>query len=235
MFPANKLEETLAAAKAGSIPAEDILKALAAADLWMPLPEAPGGDQGTRLPIVSIDGRPHVAVYTSAEQLKLTAGDVAHAVMGARELINSLPQELGLALNPGGEVGLPIHAAGVQAVRDGGRKTVHAGESIRLGEPAEEPLALLTSLRRAFGAVPTVSSARRALMQVGEQHPGLLIGVTVRDAAEAEESRGAVLAAVSRAVSEEPVPFTVDTVFLGNPNDQTSVWMTDNVEPFYVA
>ncbi|MCF3105541.1 enhanced serine sensitivity protein SseB [Streptomyces roseoverticillatus] len=234
MFPANKLEETLAAAKAGSIPAGDILKALATAELWMPLPEAPGGDQGTRLPIVAIDGQPHVAVYTSAHQLKQSAGDVAHAVMGARELINSLPQELGLALNPGGEVGLPIHAAGVQAVRDGGRKTVHAGESIRLGEPAEEPVALLASLRRAFGAVPAVSSARRALVQVGNQHPGLLIGVAVRGGA-AEESRDAVLAAVSRAVSEEPVPFAVDTVFLGNPNDQTSVWMTDNVEPFYTA
>ncbi|MGK5731833.1 enhanced serine sensitivity protein SseB C-terminal domain-containing protein [Streptomyces sp. URMC 124] len=233
MFPANKLEETLAAAKAGSTPAGDILKALATADLWMPLPEAPGGDQGTRLPIVVIDGQPHVAVYTSAEQLKLNAGDVAHAVMGARELIGSLPQELGLALNPGGEVGLPIHAVGVQAVRDGGRKTVRAGESIRLGEPAEEPGALLASLRRAFGAVPAVSSARRALVQVGNQHPGLLIGVTVSGAA--GESRDAVLAAVSQAVSEEPVPFTVDTVFLGNPNDQTSVWMTANVEPFYVA
>ncbi|MEV4504890.1 enhanced serine sensitivity protein SseB C-terminal domain-containing protein [Streptomyces klenkii] len=233
MFPANKLEETLAAAKAGSIPAEDILKALATADLWMPLPEAPGGDRGTRLPVIAIDGQPHVAVYTSAQQLKQSAGDVAHAVMGARELIGTLPQELGLALNPGGEVGLPIHAAGVQTVRDGGRKTVHAGETIRLGEPAEEPVALLAALRRAFGAVPTVSSARRALVQVGNQHPGLLIGVAVSGAA--EEARDAVLAAVSQAVSEEPVPFTVDTVFLGNPNDRTSVWMTDNVEPFYVA
>ncbi|MFH8789483.1 enhanced serine sensitivity protein SseB C-terminal domain-containing protein [Streptomyces roseoverticillatus] len=234
MFPANRLEETLAAAKAGSIPAEDILKALATAELWMPLPETPGGDQGqgTRLPIVSIDGQPHVAVYTSVEQLKQNAGDVAHAVMGARELINSLPQELGLALNPGGDVGLPIHAAGVQTVR-GNRRTVQPGESIRLGEPAEEPEALLAALRRAFGAVPAVSSARRALVQVGNQHPGLLIGVTVHGAA--GESRDAVLAAVSQAVSEEPVPFTVDTVFLGNAKDRTSVWMTDNVEPFYVA
>ncbi|MFF4217645.1 enhanced serine sensitivity protein SseB C-terminal domain-containing protein [Streptomyces nondiastaticus] len=233
MFPANKLEETLAAAKAGSVPPEDILEALAAAELWMPLPESPGGDRGTRLPIVAIDGQPHVAVYTSAHQLKVCAGDVAHAVMGARELIDAIPQELGLALNPGGEVGLPVHAAGVQTVREAGRKTVPAGESIRLGEPAEEPVALLAALRRALGAVPAVSSARRALVQVGNQHPGLLIGVAVRGAA--EESREAVLAAVSRAVSEEPVPFTVDTLFLGKPGDQTSAWMLGNVEPFYVA
>ncbi|MEU5188641.1 enhanced serine sensitivity protein SseB C-terminal domain-containing protein [Streptomyces klenkii] len=233
MFPANKLEETLAAAKAGSIPPEDILTALAAAELWMPLPESPGGAKGTRLPVMAIDGLPHVAVYTSAHQLKVCAGDVAHAVMGARELISAIPQELGLALNPGGEVGLPIHAAGVQAVRESGRKTVQAGENIRLGEPAEEPVALLAALRRALAAVPAVSAARRALVQVGEQHPGLLIGVTVSGAV--EESRDAVLAAVSQAVSEQPVPFTVDTVFLGTPGDQTSAWMMDNVEPFHVA
>ncbi|MEU1815240.1 enhanced serine sensitivity protein SseB C-terminal domain-containing protein [Streptomyces roseifaciens] len=198
-----------------------------------PLPETPGGDQGTRLPIVPIDGRPHVAVYTSAHQLKVCAGDVAHAVMGARELIDAIPQELGLALNPGGEVGLPLHAAGVQAVRESGRKTVQPGASIRLGEPDVEPEALLAALRRAFAGVPAVSSARRALVQVGNQHPGLLIGVTVRGAV--EESRDAVLAAVVDAVSAEPVPFTVDTVFLGHPNDRTSVWMTDNVAPFYTA
>src|SRR5689334_5416348 len=112
MFPANKLEETLRAAHAGSIPSGEILKVLTESELWMPLPGPVGNDENTPLPIMSIEERPYVPVYTSAEQLLLNAGEVAHVVIQARELANLLPEELGLAINPGGELGLPIHPPG---------------------------------------------------------------------------------------------------------------------------
>jgi hypothetical protein len=230
MFPVNDLEEALKAARAGSIPSGEILKVLAKSDLWVPLPNSVGNDEGTPLPVMSIDEHPYVVVYTSAEQLRQNAGDVAHAVIGARELANTLPEELGLAINPGGEIGLPIHPPGVQILR-GGQKTVRAGESIRLGEPEEDPALLLEFLRREFREISDVTTARRALVQVGEDPPGLLIGVTTDG--NYVGSRDAVVTAVRRAVSTEPVPLTVDTVFLGNPEEQTLTRLFSGIEPFY--
>ncbi|MBV9026669.1 MAG: enhanced serine sensitivity protein SseB C-terminal domain-containing protein [Streptomycetaceae bacterium] len=231
MLPINNLEESLKAAHAGSIPSGEILKVLAESELWIPLPNPVGNDERTPLPIMSIDERPYVVAYTSAEQLRQNAGDVAHAVIGARELANTIPEELGLAINPGGEIGLPIHPPGVQILR-GGRKTVKAGESIRLGEPEEDPSLLLGLLRQEFREISDVTTARRALVQVGEDPPGLLIGVTTDG--NYAGSRDAVVAAVRRAVSTEPVPLAVDTIFLGNPEEQTLARLFSDIEPFYV-
>jgi hypothetical protein len=179
---------------------------------------------------MTLDGQPYVAVYTSAEQYAHGAGQLSRMVIPGRELAGMLDERLGLAVNPGCDVGLPVRPEGVRSMR-GGRITIPAGQQIRLGQPAEEPQALLSAVAAALSRIPAVVDARRALAQIGDQPPGLLIGVRIdRPAA---DDRQAVLATINSAVAAAPVPLTVDTVFLDDPVDQITAWMIDNTEPFY--
>jgi hypothetical protein len=134
-FPANRLESVLADMRAGSGSADQLLQALADSELWVPLPGGTGDDGEVRLPVTIVDEQPYVVVYTSDEQYARGAGQHAHMVLGGRELAEILADELGLAVNPGGEAGLPIRPEGVRSLRSG-QRTIRAGEQVRLGAPA---------------------------------------------------------------------------------------------------
>ncbi|GAA1823782.1 enhanced serine sensitivity protein SseB [Planosporangium flavigriseum] len=229
-FPANRLESALASLRAGAGSVDQLLQALADSQLWVPLPDGVAEGAQARLPVMVIDEQPYVVVYTSAEQYARGAGQQAHMVISGRELAGILAEMLGLAVNPGAEAGLPIRPEGVRYLR-GGRRTIPAGQQIRLGDPAEEPQALLAALATAFEAVPAVIVARRALAQTGDEPPFLLIGV------EADQSVGdwreAALAAANAAVAAAPPPLAVDTVFLDDATDPVTAWMLAHTEPFY--
>lgn len=229
MFPANPLEEALAGTRAGRVSADQLLAALAAHPLWVPLPGGAGPDGQARLPVMVLDGRPFVAAYTSGEQYARGAGDQAHMELTGRQLAALMAGELGLAVNPGAELGLPVTADGVRTIR--GDRTVPAGARLRLGQPADEPHEFLTTLREAFGGVPAVTEARRALAQVGDQPPGLLIGVLPDRTVDGwqRDSVEAVRAAARRA----PLPYPVDTVFLDDATDPVSRWMLEHTTPLY--
>jgi hypothetical protein len=227
-FPANNVESVLGGLRAGIGTPDQLLRALADNELWVPLPGGTTGGQA-QLPIMLIEGRPYVAVYTSQEQYSRGAGEQTHMVIRGRELAGMLAEELGLAVNPGGEVGLPVRLEGVRAMR-GGEQKVRTGQNIRLGHPAEEPTALLAALAAEFAAAPGVVAARRALGQFGEGTPFLLIGVELDHAA---DWRATALAAVRAAVAAQPVPLAVDTVFLDDPADPITAWMLGHTEPFY--
>ncbi|GII22655.1 enhanced serine sensitivity protein SseB [Planosporangium mesophilum] len=229
-FPANELESALAALGSGMGSPDQLLRALADNELWVPLPGGTGDGGEAQLPVMMLDGQPYVAVYTSAEQYARGAGQQVHMVVGGCALAGMLDERLGLAVNPGGEVGLPVRPDGVRTMR-GGRTTVRAGQPVRLGAPAEEPRALLAALASAFERVPAVVEARRALAQMGDQPPGLLIGI--RADQRVAGWRQAALAAVDAAASAEPMPLTVDTAFLDDPTDPITAWMLGNTEPFY--
>jgi SseB protein C-terminal domain/SseB protein N-terminal domain len=223
-FPDNQLEAVLADLRAGTGSADQLLRALADNELWVPLPGGASNGQA-QLPVMVLDGAPYVAVYTSQSQYARGAGEQTHMVLRGRELAGMMAEDLGLAVNPGGEVGLPVRPEGVRSMREG-RRTVRAGERLRLGEPAEEPYPLLAELRARLQSVPAVSTARRALAQAGDEPPVLLIGIEASARAEA-------LAAVKAAVAAQPVPLAVDTVFLDDPADPVAAWMLDNTDPFY--
>jgi hypothetical protein len=229
-FPNNAVEQTLAAARAGQVTDQRLLASLAEAELWVPLP-AGAAEGETALPIMVIDDAKYVAVYTSEEQFKRCAGKYSAAVTPGRAFARTLPPELGIAVNPGGEAGLPIHPSGVQVIR-GEESPVAAGTEIRLGEPAEEPDALLAALRRAFAAVPEVTSARRAWAQFGDSPDGLLLGIEVTP--DHDRSRRSAVQAVTTAVQRSPVPYAVDSVFLTDPADSLAGWFRENTHPFYI-
>ncbi|MGC5021702.1 enhanced serine sensitivity protein SseB C-terminal domain-containing protein [Micromonospora sp. DT47] len=227
-FPANDVETALSRLRAGQGSPDELLAALADGELWLSLPAGAPADDEIQLPIVAMDGHPLVVVYTSAEQYARGAGEGTHAVMRGRDLADRLPAELGLAVNPGGEYGLPIRPVGVRAM-SGGAHTLRAGQQVRLGLPAEEPEELLAALAERLRAVPAVASARRAWMQVGDEPPGLLIGVALDPATDPDRER--TLAAVRDAVAAVPVDYAVDTIFLDNPADTVQGWLLDNTQP----
>jgi hypothetical protein len=229
-FPANTLENALVGARNGDMSAEALLAALAENPLWVPLPSGADDQGNVQLPVVMLDGRPYVVAYTSAEQYAVGAGVQTHMELPGRELASGMPAELGLAVNPGAEYGVPVHPEGVRALR-GGRETVPAGVHVRLGDPDPEPEELLAALRTTLAQVPSVVEARRALAQFGEDPPALLIGIRPdRDAAGWEQ---AGIEAVTAATKLVPPPCSVGTVYLDDSADPVIRWMLEKTTPFY--
>ncbi|MGP4044786.1 enhanced serine sensitivity protein SseB C-terminal domain-containing protein [Streptomyces sp. 2A115] len=229
-FPANQAEEILAAVVNDNRPVEEFLDALTEGQVWVPLPSGADPSAGVSLPTVTIDGSPFVPVFTSQEQLAKGAGDVPHMVPPVRDFVRSLPEYLGLAVNIGGDAGMPIRSHGVRYLR-GERHVVPTGSRIRLGEPAQEPSALLEALAIEFLRVPPVAGARRGWAQIGEAAPGLILGIALSSYDPA--NREAALEAVKRAVTLVPESFTVDSVFMDDSTDSVVGWLADNVDPFY--
>ncbi|MGK5683099.1 enhanced serine sensitivity protein SseB [Actinoplanes sp. URMC 104] len=229
MFPANPLEQALAGARAGQVGVDELLQAVADNPLWVPLPGGASPAGQAQLPVMLLDGQPYVAAYTSAEQYARGAGDQAHMELPGRQLAGLMAAELGLAVNPGAELGLPIRADGVRTIR--GETTVRAGARLRLGRPETEPTELLAALRTEFTRVPAVVEARRALTQAGDQPPSLLIGVLADRGVSGWQHD--CVAAVRAATGQAPLPWSVDTVFLDDPTDPVTRWMLEHTEPFY--
>lgn len=211
----NPLEGVLAGLRAGTATPDQLLEALAGNTLWVPLPGGLGSDGQARLPVMVLDGSPYVAAYTSAEQYARGAGTQPHMELTGKELAALMADELGLAVNPGADLGLPVRADGVRVIR-GEHRTV------RLGEPETEPVELLASLESAFAATPAVLSARRAVAQVGAEPPALLIGILPDRTVDDWE----------RAGTEAVRPYAV--VFLDDEADPVARWMNEHTTPFYV-
>lgn len=220
------VERALIAARDGQLSGDRLLETLAEGEVWVPLPEgAPAAEgESASIPMMLIGAAKYLPVYTSAEEFSQGAGDMAHMVSPLRELARQLPDDFGIAVNPGGSVGLPIHPQGVDVLR-GGQRNVPAGTQVRLGQPEAEPAELLAALRRAFGSLREVESVRSGWAQFGEAEPGLLLGIVLDP--DSEEARQEVLAAVTAARGEVPEACGVDCVF-GASGDTLADWLTAN-------
>jgi type III secretion system (T3SS) SseB-like protein len=211
---ANPVEAALTGLRSGTSTPDHLLSALSGNTLWVPLPGGvePGGR--ALLPVMVLDGKPYVAAYSSAEEYARGAGNQPHMELTGKELAALMEGSLGLALNPGGELGLPVQPDGVRVIR-GERR------SVRLGQPAIEPVELLDTLKTAFADEPAVLAARRALAQQGEEPPVLVIGVLPDRTVSLWEN--AVREALGRQVF----------VFLDDDNDPVARWMNEHTTPFY--
>ncbi|TDQ45955.1 SseB family protein [Actinorugispora endophytica] len=135
-FPVNPVEEALAAAVEQSVPppSADVdgddddeagmesvsafIGTLKEGSLWVPLPEGAGtqDDGSVALPTLDVDGSPFVPVFTSQEQLSVRSSDLPFTVVRTRELVDALPRGVGLAVNPGNPVSVPIYPETVLAL-----------------------------------------------------------------------------------------------------------------------
>jgi hypothetical protein len=226
-FPSNPLEESLRDAAEGRVSVGEWLESLLAAQVWAPVSSADGGS-GT-FPVLSVDGGSYVAVFTSEEELSRAQPQAAYVVAPCRDLVQHLPAHVGVAVNPGGSLGLPLPAAELRRLVDQ-RGRIPAGSTVKVGEPAEEPVPFLGAASGELAQLPAVRAARRCWAAVDDNEPGLVLGVDIDP--DSEEVRGAVLASVRRAASTSAYPGSVDVVF-ANDRDALTQWMHENVQPFH--
>jgi hypothetical protein len=228
------LEQSLSAALGDPQAAARVVEVLGRSRIWVPLPQ--GGTTQSRdldLPTLELDGLVYVPVFTSEQQFLRAANGMSFAVAPAREFARGLPPQVGIALNPGGAVGIPLPPPAVaELCRAGGGRGVTGGR-VRLWEPGadEEPVEFLASAAGEFAITPVVLSARRALASVEGDPPVLFIGVELDGWQEAD--RAAAMTALGRALGTVAVPWAVNLVLLDIAQDPVGDYLLERVRPFY--
>ena len=170
--PENALEEAMLHAYERD-DVDALLRALSLADVYLPSDEAPGSDaeeertlgEGDELALPTIegpDGLTYVPVFSSLAQLERVDAP-GYGRLRGRALACVLPPDLGLALNPGGELGLPLPPE--QVARLAHEPAAESGEAgYLIGEPKEEPTELLDAVRRFAESRTDIRALYRALI-----------------------------------------------------------------------
>jgi hypothetical protein len=237
-WPANELEEVLTASVGVPEAGGRLVEVLGRSDVWVPLPNGGGPDsEGLDLPTLEIEGAPYVPVFSSEQQFLACVGTrMSFTVAPARDFARGLPPQLGIAVNPGGAVGMPLPPPAVAELCRAGRTSLDGpatGGRVRLYEPGwkEEPVDFLAAAAGEFEESGVVLTARRALASVEGNDPVLFIGVefSTWDGA----GRNAPMDALGRALGRVEVPWPVNLVLLDVAQDPVGDWMREKVRPFY--
>lgn len=240
IWPANELEEVLAASLGNPAATPRLLEVLGRSHVWVPLPN--GGSAASTdldLPTVELGGAPYVPVFSSEQQYRLAAEGMSCTVAPVRDFARGLPPMVGIAVNPGGAVGVPLPPAAVAELCRGSRppgafgEQVPGGARVRLWEPApdEEPVDFLAIAAAEYAVTPVVLSARRAMAAVEEEPPALFVGVELDGWQETD--RAAAMDALGRALGAAPLPWPVHLILLDVAQDPVADWMLETVRPFY--
>ncbi|MET8676708.1 enhanced serine sensitivity protein SseB [Streptomyces sp. NPDC004647] len=239
-FPGNELEEVLAASLGVAGAGHRLVEVLGRSHVWVPLPN--GGSRESRdldLPTVEIDGAAYVPVFSSERQfLQVVGAHMSFTVAPARDFARGLPPQLGIAVNPGGAVGIPLPPPAVAELCRMGRTELDSaagGARVRLFEPdwQDEPVDFLAAAAGEFAVTGLVRTARRVLASVEGDAPALFVGVElVRNEPEDRES---VMNALGRALGAVPLPWPVQLVLLDIARDPVGDWMLERVRPFHTA
>jgi hypothetical protein len=237
-WPANELEEVLAASLGNPGAGGRIVEVLGRSHIWIPLPNGGGQDSPSLdLPTVEIDGAAYVPVYSSQQQFLQCVGDrMPGTVAPAIEFARGLPPQLGIAVNPGGAVGVPLPPPAVADLCRVGRTPLDgpaSGGRVRLFEPdwQEEPIDFLAAAAGEFEETGVVQTARRVLASIEGDAPTLFVGVQM--SAWEGRLRTAPMDALGRALGRAPVNWPVNLVLLDVTQDPVGDWMLNRVRPFY--
>ncbi|RBM18239.1 enhanced serine sensitivity protein SseB [Streptomyces sp. PT12] len=238
-WPSNELEETLAAVLGAKDAGPRVLEVLGRSSLWIPLPE--GGGPASRtldLPTVDLYGGVYVPVFSSAEQLHLGgASHLPFSVAPSRDFARGLPPQVGIAVNPGGTVGIPLPPAAVAQLcrtTPGQRAPgVPTGARMRLFQPdwQDEPMDFLRTAATELAALGLVRTARRGLASAEGGPPSLFLGVEL-DRVDPDVQQ-TVNGALGRALAACPVVWPVQLVLLDAADDPVVDWLRECVKPFY--
>ncbi|MBB5935887.1 enhanced serine sensitivity protein SseB [Streptomyces zagrosensis] len=244
-FPCNELEEVLAASLAlgpdgqwNAGAGARIVEVLGRSSLWVPLPKGGGPEsRDLDLPAIEWDGAAFVPVFSSAEQFaSATGGRLSFAIAPAVEFARGLPPQVGIAVNPGGTVGVPLPPPAVAELCRVGRAPLDgaaSGGRVLLYEPdwQDEPVDFLAAAGLEFTATPGLRTARRVLASVEGGAPQLFVGVEL-DRPD-PQARAMVLDALGRALGAVPVAWPVQLVLLDIADDPVADWMLGRVRPFF--
>ncbi|MET9223372.1 enhanced serine sensitivity protein SseB [Streptomyces sp. NPDC088197] len=243
IWPANELEEVLTASLGNPSAAPRLLEVLGRSHVWVPLPNGGAPDApGLDLPTVELEGATYVPVFSSEQQFRQAADGMACTVAPVHEFARGLPPLVGIALNPGGAVGVPLPPAAVAELCRGGAAERYeqdgtpgrtVGARVRLWEPDhdDEPVDFLATAAGEFAVTPVVLSARRALAAVEEEPPALFVGVELDRWQDVD--RAAAMDAIGRALGAAPLPWPVHLILLDVAQDPVADWMLETVRPFF--
>lgn len=237
-WPGNELEEVLAASLGSQGAGGRLVEVLGRSEVWVPLPNGGGPDSpGLDLPTLEIEGAPYVPVFSSRGQfLQCVGAHMPFTIAPAREFARGLPPQLGIAVNPGGMVGLPLPPPAVAELCRSGRTPLDGpatGGRVRLFEPdwQEDPVDFLAAAGSEFETSGVVLSARRALASVEGDSPALFIGVQLSSWEAAD--RNAPLDALGRALGRVSVGWPVNLILLDVAQDPVGDYLLAKVRPFY--
>lgn len=212
---------------------------LGRSSVWVPLPNGGGNDSSSLdLPMLDIEGAAYVPVFSSEAQFVRCMGShFSFTVAPAVEFARGLPPQAGIAVNPGGAVGMPLPPPAVAELCRAGHTSLDGpatGGRVRLFEPdwQEEPVDFLSAAAGEFEETGVVRSARRALASIEGGDPVLFVGVEFAtwDGA----GRNAPMDALGRALGRVAVPWPVNLVLLDVAQDPVTDWMLEKIRPFYV-
>ncbi|MFD4757989.1 enhanced serine sensitivity protein SseB [Streptomyces sp. NBC_00846] len=237
-WPANELEEVLMASVGSPEAGGRLVEVLGRSQVWVPLPGGGGPDSADLdLPTLEIEGAAYVPVFSSEQQFLSCVGTaMSFAVAPARDFARGLPPQLGIAVNPGGAVGMPLPPPAVAELCRAGRSLLDGpagGGRVRLYEPdwKEEPVDFLAAAAGEFEESGVVLTARRTLASIEGGEPVLFIGVEFSTWEGA--GRNAPMDALGRALGRVEVPWPVNLVLLDVAQDPVGDWMREKVRPFY--
>ena len=197
-------------------------------------PTAPDLD----LPTVDIDGGAYVPVFSSEAQfLQCVGAHLSFTVAPAREFARGLPPQLGIAVNPGGAVGVPAAAGRRRRALPGrahpaGRpRERRPGAAVRAGLEGGPRRLPLRGVRRVPGDRGGEHRAPGAGQHRGRRAPSSSSASSPPcwDAA----AQSAPLDALGRALGRVQVPWPVNLVLLDVAQDPVGDWMLEKVRPFY--
>lgn len=236
IWPANELEEVLSASVGNPAATPRLMEVLGRSLIWVPLPNG-GGAPGFDLPTLELEGAPYVPVFSSEQQFRQAADGMSCAVAPVHEFARGLPPSVGIAVNPGGAVGVPLPPAAVAELCRGERPPFGdapaTGARVVLWEPGheEEPVDFLATAAAEFAVTPVVLTARRALASVEDEPPALYVGVELDRWQEAD--RAAAMDGIGRALGAVPLPWQVHLILLDVAQDPVADWMLESVRPFF--
>ncbi|MEU1533509.1 enhanced serine sensitivity protein SseB [Streptomyces fagopyri] len=237
-WPGNELEEVLSASLGVPSAGGRIVEVLGRSFVWVPLPNGGGPHAGPLdLPTLEIDGQAYVPVFSSEEQFRQVVGShLSFTIAPAVEFARGLPPQVGVAINPGGVVGVPLPPLAVAELCRAGRTPLDgpaSGGRVKLFEPdwQDEPVDFLAAASGEFAATGVVLTARRCLASIEGDDPVMFIGVEL--AGWEADATAPPLDALGRALGRVPVDRPVNMVFLDVAQDPVGEWMRVNVRPFY--
>ncbi|MEU5714378.1 enhanced serine sensitivity protein SseB [Streptomyces sp. NPDC020403] len=237
-WPANEFEEVLGASLGVPGAGGRLVEVLGRSQVWVPLPNGGGPDSpDLDLPTIDLDGGAYVPVFSSEAQFRACAGThLSFTVAPAREFARGLPPQLGIAVNPGGAVGMPLPPPAVAELCRAGHSPLDGpagGGRVRLYEPdwKQDPVDFLSAVTAEFQETGVVTTARRTLASIEGESPVLFVGVQLDGWDDAAQS--APMDALGRALGRVPVPWPVNLVLLDVAQDPVCDWMLEKVRPFY--
>ncbi|MFC8423058.1 enhanced serine sensitivity protein SseB [Streptomyces sp. NPDC057236] len=237
-WPGNELEEVLSASLGVPSAGGRIVEVLGRSFVWVPLPNGGGPDSGPLdLPTMEIDGQAFVPVFSSEEQFRQVVGaHMPYTIAPAVEFARGLPPQAGIAVNPGGVVGIPLPPPAVAELCRAGLTPLDgpaAGGRVRLFEPdwQDDPLDFLAAASAEFDALGVVTTARRCLAAIETADPVLFVGVEL--SRWEGDARTLPLNALGRALGRTPAPWPVNLIVLDIAQDPVGDWLRTKVRPFY--